>query len=96
MKEKSIEAYFCKKGEFYNAKSLKLILFCGAGFPDRTVLFPDGHIFFVEFKTETGRFSRLQKYWQKILTDYGFRYYVCRSRKDAELILTGEFVRCYS
>lgn len=96
MRERNIEGFFCKHANFLGGKALKLVIFGGAGFPDRTVLFPNGNIFFVEFKTETGKLSKLQMFWQRKLTDYGFRYYVCRSTHEAEIIIKSEYVRCYS
>lgn len=93
--EKKIENYFCDKIRKIGGLSLKLVLFSGAGFPDRTVIFSNWNIFFVEFKTETGRLSKLQKFWQKTLSDYGFRFYVCRSKVEADIIIKAEFTRCY-
>ena len=91
--EKTIEQYFCKKVREKRGLALKLCLFQGGGFPDRTVIFPNGHICFVEFKSETGRLSKLQKFWQKKLTAYGFRYYVCKSMREAELTAKAEFCK---
>ena len=46
----------------------------GAGFPDRTLL-GKGKVVFVEFKTLTGKQSKLQIVWQKKLEFLGFKYY---------------------
>lgn len=39
------------------------------GVPDRIVILPSGDIFFVELKTDTGRLSGPQDYWQFRLKD---------------------------
>ena len=45
------------------------------GFPD-CILFKDGKTIFVEFKSEIGKQSELQKYQQKQLESQGFKYYL--------------------
>ena len=96
MKERTIENYFCETVKRFGGIALKLVIFNGGGFPDRTVIFPNGHIYFVEFKTETGRLSKLQKFWQRKLSDLGFRFYVVRSKREAEITVKAELCRCYS
>ena len=45
------------------------------GWPDLN-LFKDGKTIFVEFKSEIGKQSELQKYQQKQLESQGFKYYL--------------------
>lgn len=86
--ENKTEEYYCiwLKEEYPKlALALKLVLFAGAGFPDRTVL-GHGHVFFIEFKREgVGRLLRpLQALWRKRLRRLGFKVYVCDTLKDAQ------------
>jgi hypothetical protein len=69
--------------------ALKLILFSQMGWPDRTI-FTNGHTFFIEFKTLTGRLSPQQKHWRTILERLGFTYYVCISSDEAIRKTRGE------
>ena len=54
---------------------LKVIKCNVNGFPD-SALFKDGKTIFVEFKSEIGKQSELQKYQQKKLESQGFKYYL--------------------
>lgn len=66
------------------AIALKLVLFAGGGFPDRTILC-NGRVFFIEFKKpKTGRLDSLQIKWRRILTKLGFKVYVCTSFREAK------------
>lgn len=60
---------------------LKIIRCNVNGFPDAT-FFKDGKTFFVEFKTEIGKQSKLQQYVESELTKQGFNYYLIRSLKE--------------
>tara|TARA_R110000851_G_scaffold203425_2_gene355262 strand:- start:975 stop:1277 length:303 start_codon:yes stop_codon:yes gene_type:complete len=69
----------------YSALAIKLVLFTGGGFPDRTVVAESGIIFFIEFKRpdkKNGQ-QRRQSYWHKILQRLGFNYYVCYTTEEA-------------
>jgi hypothetical protein len=55
------------------------------GMPDLS-MFRNGETIFVEFKTETGKQSELQKYVEKQLVDQGFKYYLIRSLKEFQII----------
>ena len=56
------------------------------GFPDAT-FFKDGKTFFVEFKTEIGKQSKLQENIEKQLVSSGFNYFVIRNLKDFQNII---------
>ena len=90
MTEKQIESQcniLCKK---HKVLPLKLVLFVGMGFPDRTLL-KDGKAVFVEYKTDRGNQSKMQAVWQDRLELLGFNYYICRSLDDMKRILKNEF-----
>ena len=58
-----------------------------SGVPDRILIGPDKQIAFVEFKTQSGRQTPLQKRWQAKLEERGFRYAVVRSTSEFEHFL---------
>jgi len=73
----------------YQAIALKLILFVGRGFPDRTIL-GCGKIFFIEFKRPGETLDPPQRKWKKLLKRLGFKVYVCTSTKKANKIFIKE------
>lgn len=60
------------------------------GFPDRTVLCPDGRTVFVEFKRDDGTLSPHQVEWIGKLKRLGFTVGVCRSVAEAVELVEGE------
>ena len=50
-----------------------------SGLPDRLVLMPVGRVYFVEFKTLTGRVSPIQKRVHGLLARLGFPVFVVRT-----------------
>ena len=57
------------------------------GFPDRSVILPDGRIVFLEVKTPNGRQSHHQKVWQKRLQKLGHLCHVVDSLNSAKKVL---------
>lgn len=82
--ETIIEDNFCDYvlDSKYTALAIKLVLFAGRGFPDRTIL-GEGKCFFIEFKLPGRDLDPPQKRWKKILTRLGMKFYVCHSTKEA-------------
>lgn len=61
-----------------------------SGFPDRTILLPNGVIIFVETKRpKGGRYSPMQDKWRDWLNGLGHHYYRI---KDTEQLATFELV----
>ena len=61
-----------------------------SGVPDRIVLLPGGHIFFVETKRpKGGRYSPMQDKWRDWLIRLGFNYYRI---KDTEQLAFFELI----
>lgn len=58
--EDDIESAFCRYAVSHGCLCEKLILKAGRGWPDRTLITPNGHIVFIEFKKPTGGLSRQQ------------------------------------
>ena len=74
---------YAKKQGWYVLKVIK----CNVnGFPD-SALFKDGKTFFVEFKTEIGKQSKLQEYVESELIKQGFKYYLIRDLKEFQKII---------
>jgi len=57
------------------------------GYPDAT-FFKNGKTFFVEFKTEIGKQSKLQQYVESELIKQGFKYFLIRDLKEFQKIIT--------
>ena len=57
------------------------------GVPDRIVVWPMGHVHFVELKTETGKLSKLQASEQKRLTERGCAVYTLYGLDDVHQYL---------
>lgn len=87
--EVDIENTFVTYASNRNCKALKLVFLVGRGFPDRTILCPGGKVFFIEFKRKGGKMSPQQEQVRKLLTDLGFKYYICNKKAQAEKILEG-------
>jgi hypothetical protein len=84
--EAQIENKFVKYAESRGVKALKLRLENQNGWPDRTVITPNG-IFFIEFKTVRGRTRPMQELWRRVLVGMGFTVLTPRQAGDAEQFL---------
>lgn len=51
--------------------------------PDRLIIMPKGHCFFIEFKRPSGTVTELQAYEHKKLIGGGHAVYICRSKEEA-------------
>jgi hypothetical protein len=91
MIEREIEDAFCEYCFDIGLQALKLRIDGVNGFPDRTVHTPKG-VFYIEFKTPTGRVSKQQIYWLAYLNVLGFKAVVCRSYEESIAALN-EFLK---
>lgn len=87
IKETDIESDFVKFAKKKGCNALKLIFLRKKGMPDRTILCPNGRIFFVEFKKKNKKQSPQQIIVMKMLKSLGFEYYICDEKGQAEKIL---------
>jgi hypothetical protein len=85
--EKDIEQFFENKIKQMGGRCLKWVCPGHRGVPDRIVLMPGGRIWFIEFKTDTGRPTSLQKHWQRVLSGLGFNAFIIRGRGAAEAFI---------
>lgn len=59
------------------------------GVSDTILLLPRGgfHALLIEYKDEKGKQSDYQKAWQRLVESYGYRYEVCRSLEQFQIII---------
>jgi hypothetical protein len=86
MSEQELQSKCIKYAKAKGWFVLKVIRCNISGYPDCT-LFKDGQTIFVEFKSEKGVQSELQKYVEKQLIDQGFKYYLIKSLEKFKEIL---------
>lgn len=82
-----IEKPFVKHAKSLGCTALKLILLNLRGWPDRTILCPEGRILFIEFKRPGKPQTPAQVKYMNLLKGLGFEYYVCDRPGQAEKIL---------
>ena len=85
--ESEIENKFIAHATKRGCKAMKLVMLAGRGFPDRTVLCPNGRVFFVEFKRKNKKLSKTQIVLYRKLLELGFSFYVCDEIGQAEKYL---------
>lgn len=85
--EVTIEDAFVAFAESKGCQAKKLRIDGENGFPDRSVLCPNGFVFFIEFKTPKGATRAGQVRWHKKLSDLGFIVLVVRQAGEAERFL---------
>jgi len=69
--ERDVESYLKSQLTGLGCLFLKWVSPGNDGVPDRILIMPSGRICFVEVKTETGRMTGLQWFWQKKLRGFG-------------------------
>ena len=72
MLERVVERALVKATKKRGGYAFKLIIMRQAGWPDRTLLLPGARIGFVECKAPGKKPTKLQRYWLKKLTNWGF------------------------
>jgi len=80
--EKIAENDFVKHCESLGYLCLKLRIDGLDGWPDRTVITPQG-VFFVEFKSATGDLRPHQRKWKRLLEAMGYTVCVARTLTEA-------------
>ena len=87
MLEKTLENYFIREVKKRGGLALKLQALSMAGFPDRTVFFPNGMIYFVELKQEGKKPTKLQQQMIDKLRNFGFKAYVIDTKEKVRQFL---------
>lgn len=88
--EKRVEAAFAKWGREQGLFVLKLSAQGVTGFPDRTVILPGGRLLCIEFKSPTGKTSKVQDQRIAALRALGVPVLVTSDLTEAK-----DFVRGY-
>jgi hypothetical protein len=52
------------------------------------VLYYSGTAYMIEMKNEDGSQSNEQKEWERIITEQGFQYHICRSLSEFQTLIT--------
>ena len=78
MNEHRLEEILIREVSKIGGRAYKWVSPGNSGVPDRIVFFPDGRVFFVELKTESGRLSAQQKIQINRLVNLGQRAVVIR------------------
>lgn len=94
MRESAIEALLVRSVHQAGGRCYKWVSPGNSGVPDRIVFLPGGKVIFIELKTETGRTSALQDYHIATLRALGQAVRVLRGRREVELFIQREVMRC--
>lgn len=78
MRESELERILVEEVRKAGGRAYKWISPGNDGVPDRIIFFPDGEVYFVELKTDTGKLSPQQKIQLARLKDLGQRTTVVR------------------
>ena len=89
--EKDLEAKVGRLVKNQGALWLKWVSPGYTGVPDRIIAGPGGVIAFVEMKQEGGRLSVRQRYFGKLLSNFGFKVFVVYNMEDAHAMLREVF-----
>lgn len=81
--EKRVEAGFARWCREQGLFCLKLAAISMSGFPDRTVLLPGGTMVCIEFKSPTGKTSKVQDQRIAALRALGFPVLVTSDKQEA-------------
>lgn len=87
MLEKDIEEWLNKKIKDLGGLSRKFVSPGNSGVPDRIYILPGGRVYFVELKTEIGRFSNLQKWQMAELQRLGCKVRKVKGMKQAKELI---------
>ena len=79
MLEKQIESKIVKKAKELGFLTYKFSSPSNRGVPDRVFINPFGRIFFMEFKSEKGKLTKLQEKVIKDIGEYGVGVFIINS-----------------
>ena len=79
MKETQIESKIVKKAKELGFLTYKFSSPSNRGVPDRVFISPHGEVFFIEFKSEKGKLTKLQEKVIKDIGEYGVGVFIINS-----------------
>jgi hypothetical protein len=91
--ESALEAAFAKHAREQGCLCYKFLSPGHRGVPDRIIICPSGHLFFIEFKSRSGRLSPWQSRAIARLRGQGQRVYIIDNLEDAKDVLAREISR---
>lgn len=83
MLEKDIESWLNKQVEQMGGLAFKFVSPGNPGVPDRIYILPNGRVWFVELKQQSGRIANIQKKQRQRLMSLGCNYRLVRGMDDA-------------
>lgn len=89
MEEQVIERYLTNKVKQLGGKSFKFVSPGNAGVPDRIVIIPGGHIFFIELKAPGKKPRKLQQVVIKQLKKLGCNVLTIDSKEQVKEFISG-------
>ena len=89
MEEQVIERYLTNKVKQLGGKSFKFVSPGNAGVPDRIVIIPGGHIFFIELKAPGKKPRKLQQVVIKQLKQLGCNVLTIDSKEQVKEFISG-------
>ena len=87
IRERDIEQYLVRKVKEVGGHAFKYSSPSMRGVPDRLVLLPKGHIFFVEVKAPGKRLTKLQRVVHKKIEAMGQTVFVIDMKEQVNIIL---------
>jgi hypothetical protein len=93
MLEKNVEKLFVREVQARGGITYKFTSPGNVGVPDRIAITPEGQVWFVELKTETGRLSRMQEYQLERLRRQNCNVVVLYGGEEVEKVVTAIFNR---
>ena len=86
IRESTIEQAVCKYAKANKVLEFKF-LSTQNGVPDRIFITPTGHTFFIEFKSSTGKISKIQDVIFKRICTQSVDVFICNSIEHGEAII---------
>lgn len=87
MRERDIEKWLRHQIEGMGGKFMKFVSPGNDGVPDRIAILPDGQIWFIELKAESGRLSPIQVWQQDRLDTLGCQVRTIRGMDEARAFI---------
>ena len=91
MTEKALEKLFVREVRARGGITYKFTSPGNIGVPDRIVITPEGRVWFVELKTETGRLRKMQEYQLERLRRQNCNVVVLYGREEVGKVVTAIF-----
>lgn len=95
LEEQKIESYLKKQIELIGGKAYKFISPGVSGVPDRIVIIPGGHIYFIELKAPGQKLRPIQEVRKAQLEALGCDVRVVDSKEKTDLFIEEVEVWCY-